>query len=127
VRAYVAASLSGSDAPGDRVRKLFEAVAQRLVAGDFRKSCAAGAVALDLSAQEESIGSTVAGEFGSWIDVIARCLPFLDESRRQAFAGLVLTTIEGGYVRGRAERSVRPLLEAGAWLAELADREALCL
>jgi len=33
---------------------------------------------------------------------------------------LVLTAIEGAYIRCRAERSSRPFREAGAWLSSLA-------
>ena len=40
-------------------------------------------------------------------------------ARRMALAGLVLSAIEGAYVRGRAERSKQPFDEAGAWLAIL--------
>jgi len=32
----------------------------------------------------------------------------------------VISAIEGGYIRGRAERSTQPLTEAGEWLAAIA-------
>jgi TetR/AcrR family transcriptional regulator, lmrAB and yxaGH operons repressor len=47
---------------------------------------------------------------------------FTDGDRRAAesFAGLLLTAIEGAYIRARAERRSRPFKEAGTWLAKLA-------
>jgi hypothetical protein len=53
--------------------------------------------------------------------LIARHFDLGDPRRTKSFAGLVLTAIEGAYVRCRAERTSRPFREAGAWLAELAD------
>jgi hypothetical protein len=47
--------------------------------------------------------------------------PFNDRRRAKSFAGLLLTAIEGAYIRGRAERSSKPFREAGTWLAELAE------
>jgi hypothetical protein len=37
---------------------------------------------------------------------------------------MLLSAIEGAYIRGRAEQSSRPFTEAGACLAELAQLEA---
>jgi hypothetical protein len=44
-----------------------------------------------------------------------------DPRRSRSFAGLVLTAIEGAYIRARAERSGRAFREAGLWLAELVE------
>jgi TetR/AcrR family transcriptional repressor of lmrAB and yxaGH operons len=124
VRDYLEATLATAGRPSARVRALFEAVARRLETSGFRQSCAAGTVALDLGADDEPVRADVAAEFASWIDTIGAHLAIADLDRRRAFAGLLLTAIEGGYVRGRAERSTRALLEAADWLAPLADREA---
>jgi TetR/AcrR family transcriptional repressor of lmrAB and yxaGH operons len=124
VRDYLEATLASGTRPSDKVRALFAAVARRLETAAFMQSCAAGAVSLDLGADDEPVRAHVAAEFASWIDLIAGHLDIADEARRRAFAGLLLTTIEGGYVRGRAERSARALLEAADWLAPLADQEA---
>jgi hypothetical protein len=37
----------------------------------------------------------------------------------------VISAIEGGYIRGRAERSTQPLTEAGEWLAAIASHEGM--
>jgi hypothetical protein len=66
----------------------------------------------------------VESAFDDWAALIAAHLGFADARRARSFAGLVLTAIEGAYIRGRAERSSRPFREAGQWLSELADAEA---
>jgi TetR/AcrR family transcriptional regulator, lmrAB and yxaGH operons repressor len=121
VRDYVEATLSQGGGPAAKVRALFGAVARRLESTHFRESCAAGAVSLDLGEGDDALGAAVAGHFADWIQLIGRHFAIPDESRRRSFAGLLLTAIEGGYVRGRAERSPRALLEAGEWLAALAE------
>jgi hypothetical protein len=45
-------------------------------------------------------------------------------ARRESFAGLVISAIEGAYIRGRAERTRTPFVEAGEWLALLIEQEA---
>lgn len=117
-------ALSAGKTPGDRVRGLFKAFARRLEDGRFRQSCAAGAVSLDLDEDLEAVREAIEAAFSAWVDVIATRIGFEDKRRAKSFAGLVLTTIEGAYVRGRAERSSRPFTEAGLWLGEIADREA---
>jgi TetR/AcrR family transcriptional repressor of lmrAB and yxaGH operons len=124
VRAMIDAGLSSGRTPGGKVRALFRAFAQRIEQGDFRASCAAGAVSLDLDGDElEIVRQAIASAFDEWTALIATRLGFADARRARSFAGLVLTAIEGAYVRGRAERSSRPFIEAGQWLAELADAE----
>jgi len=125
VRANFERALASATRPGDKIRALFALVAERLRASDYEQSCGAGAVALDVGAEEPSILERVRLEFSSWIAVIEMQLPIADEARRRAFASFVLTSIEGAYVRGRAERSVAPVIEAGEWLAALAE-DAAC-
>lgn len=122
VRDYIEATLGQGGGPAAKVRALFAAVARRLESTQFRQSCAAGAVSLDLGAGDDALGAAIAGHFADWIELIGRHFPIADETQRRSFAGLLLTAIEGGYVRGRAERSPRALLEAGEWLAPLAER-----
>ncbi len=121
VLAFIDKALGSQHLPGDKVRALFNAFARRVAAGDFHASCAAGAVTLDLDAELEALRVVLQGAFSRWISVIARHFDFADSRRNKSFAGLVLTTIEGAYIRCRAERSTRPFKEAGEWLAELAE------
>jgi len=119
-----ARALAGATTPGARVRALFAAVAHRLETSRFRSSCAAGTVALDLDADLEPLRDAVRAFFAAWVALVAPHFAGYDPVRAASFASLLLTAIEGGYVRGRAEHSTRALDEAAGWLADLADREA---
>lgn len=119
-----ARALAGATTPAGRVRALFAAVAQRLEGSGFRSSCAAGTVALDLDADLESVRDAVHAFFATWIALVAPHFRLRDQARAASFASLLLTAIEGGYVRGRAEHSTRALDEAADWLASVAEREA---
>ncbi len=119
VREYIEQSLAGARSAPHAVRALLRAVAERLRQSGFEQSCAVGAVSLDVGVGDVRIVACAAGEFRSWIDVIESHLPIPDASRRRQVAGFVLTAIQGAYVRGRAERSIAPLLEAGDCLAAL--------
>jgi len=117
-------ALAKGGTPGEKVRRLFQLAARRLEQADFRQSCAGGAVSLDLDAELEAVRVAVERYFADSIDRYAKHLAFRDARRAKSFAGLLFTAIQGGYIRGRAERSTRAFKEAAAWLAELADREA---
>jgi TetR/AcrR family transcriptional regulator, lmrAB and yxaGH operons repressor len=121
---FIGASLAARAEPGDKVKALFNAFARRLEEGDFRHSCAAGTVCLDLERDLEGLRIAIATSFSGWVELIAGHFTFRDARRARSFAGLVVTAIEGAYIRGRAERSSRAFREAGLWLAELAERES---
>jgi hypothetical protein len=116
-------ALSSKRKAGDKIRALLRFIADRFEEGEFEKSCAAGAVTLDLDAEVVAIRPVIAAAFTLWQSVIASHLPIRRRMRRESLAGLVLSTIEGAYIRGRAERSNKAFLEAGEWLAQLAQRE----
>ena len=111
--------LSSKKKPADKVRALFRFAADRFEEASFEQSCAAGAVSLDLNAEVAAIQSVAVAAFASWKAVIARHLQIVSPVRRAALAGVVLSALEGAYVRGRAERSKRAFIEAGEWLAML--------
>ena len=116
------ATLAAKKGRAKKVRALFALVAERLRGADFDASCAAGAVALDIGRQNETLRTVVANAMASWQAIVAAHLPMRTRARTDSFAGLVISAIEGGYIRGRAERSTRPLTEAGEWLAALASQ-----
>ncbi len=120
VAAFIDAALSGRRSPREKVKALFDAFAERLEQGAYRHSCAAGAVCLDLDEEFESLRPAVAGALREYQRAIAAHFPFANRRRAESFAGLLLTAIEGAYIRGRAERSGRAFREAGEWLAALA-------
>lgn len=114
------AALSSRKAPEDKVRALFAAFARRIEEAGYLRSCAVGAVSLDLDAEVARLQPVLAGACTRWVDCIAAHFDLGDAKRTRSFASLVLTTIEGAYVRCRAERSRKPFTEAGEWLSRLA-------
>lgn len=124
VVAFIDLNLSRKRKPGDKVRALFNAFAERIEQGEFLHSCPVGTVCLDLDADLEGLRVVVAGAFDQYVSAIEAHFPFDDRRRAKSFAGLLLTAIEGAYIRGRAERSSKPFREAGEWLAGLADSAA---
>jgi len=122
VVAFIHSSLSSKRKPGEKVKALFNAFAERIELGEFRHSCPVGTVCLDLDSELEGLRFVVAAAFDQYVKAIAAHFPFQDRRRAKSFAGLLLTAIEGAYIRGRADRSSEPFREAGAWLAELAER-----
>ncbi len=124
VLAFIEAALSRGDDPAARVRSLFLAFAQRLDASRYDRSCPAGTCALDLDEGWAGLRDRLGATFDAWVALIDRRLGFGDAKRSRSFAGLLLTAIEGAYVRGRAERSSVAFREAGEWLANLAQAAA---
>jgi len=116
-------ALSNAKGPRAKVHALFALLEHRLAEADFGASCAVGAVTLDLDASLDDVRPAAAAAFADWRALFAAHFPIRDRARRDAFAGLVLTAIQGGYVRGRAERSAEPFREAARWLGEIAERE----
>ena len=123
VHASLDEALSKADTPRAKLRALFALLERRLVDADFGASCAVGAVTLDLDEALADVRPAAEAAFAGWRALFAAHFPIADRRRRDAFAGLLLTAIQGGYVRGRAERSVEPFREAARWLAEIAERE----
>jgi TetR/AcrR family transcriptional repressor of lmrAB and yxaGH operons len=121
VMRFMEDALGGGKSASRKVRRLFDAFAQRVEGADFRKSCAFGAVCLDLDVELEALRLAVEGAFEDWVALIARHIDLGDARRSRSFAGLALTAIEGAYIRARAERSSRAFREAGNWLAELVE------
>ena len=121
---FIDVALSSSQEPAQKVKALFDAFAQRVEAGQYRRSCAFGAVCLDLDADLDDLRLVIADAFDDWRALIAGHFDLGDAGRARSFAGLVLTAIEGAYIRARAERSSRPFREAGAWLGEMASAKS---
>ena len=122
VVAFIDSALASKRKPGEKVAALFNAYAERIELGEFRHSCPVGTVCLDLDPSLEDLRFVAAAAFDEYLKAIEAHFPFKDRRRARSFAGLLLTAIEGAYVRGRADASSKPFREAGAWLAELAER-----
>ena len=120
--AFIDSTLSSKRKPGEKVKALFNAFAERIELGEFRHSCPVGTVCLDLDSELEALRFVVAAAFDQYVKAIEAHFPFQDRRRAKSFAGLLLTAIEGAYIRGRADGSSKPFREAGTWLAELVER-----
>lgn len=121
VRDFMLAAMAGRRTPAARVRALFRAFASRVEEGNFARSCAAAAVCLDLTPEVAELQPRLAALFECWTATIASSVDLGDAQRSHAYAGLLLSAIEGAYVRCRAERSSHAFHEAGEWLASLAE------
>ena len=120
VATFIEQALASKRAPAQKVLALFDAFARRSEEAEFRKSCPFGCVALDLDADTDDLRPTVSHAFSTWQALIATHFEPLGLRAAAEFAGLLLTAIEGAYVRSRAEHSGEPFREAGRWLARLA-------
>lgn len=120
VQAFLEATLASRSTPADKVNALFEAFARRAEEGGFQSSCAVGTVCLDLNPESAGLRQVLERALDAWIAQIARHFDLGDAVQARSFAGLLMTAIEGAYIRARAEASSRAFREAGAWLALLA-------
>ena len=119
VRGLLAETLGGAATPADKVHALFDAFARRVAQAGYRRSCAVGTVGLDLGDDVEAVREVLAAALTDWQAEVARHFDLGSPARTQAFAGVVVTAIEGAYVRCRVERSPQAFREAGDWLAKL--------
>lgn len=115
------AALSSRSTPRAKIIALFDVFERRLEDGDFRSSCAAGTVSLDLDDDLETVRVVIAAIFTEWQQVIGRHFSFEDDRKRASFASTLLSVIEGAYLRGRAEHSTKAFKDAAVWLADIAD------
>ena len=120
VVAFMEAELAPGRSPARKIEALFAAYARRIEEAKFQRSCPSGAVCLDLDAEMQALRETVASTFRQYVEAIARHVHVGSERESREFAAFVLTAIQGAWIRGRAERSGKPFLDAGKWLARLA-------
>lgn len=121
VRDFLDATLSARRTPAGKIRALFAAYARRIEDAQFRASCAAGAVSLDLDAELEPLRQHVNAAFAGWVDTIAAQFRSRNARAADSFASLVLSAIEGAYIRSRAAQSTEPFGEASRWMSQLAE------
>jgi TetR/AcrR family transcriptional repressor of lmrAB and yxaGH operons len=124
VVAFVEQALCSRKAAPDRIKALFAAYAKRASDGRYQVSCPSGAVCLDLDAEMEVLRQGVESSFDRYVEAIERHVQVGTAKETRAFAGFVLTAIQGSWIRSRAVRSSEPFLEAGKWLAQLAAQRS---
>jgi TetR/AcrR family transcriptional regulator, lmrAB and yxaGH operons repressor len=120
--AFLDDTLARGKTPEAKVKALLKAFARRVEGFDFRQSCAAGCVSLDLDEDSEVIRQAAKAAFDAYVAAIERHFDFGSPRATRSFASLLLTAIEGAYIRARAERSSQAFVEAAEWLAPLAKR-----
>jgi AcrR family transcriptional regulator len=117
---FIDESLARGKTPEAKVKALFKAFERRVEEFEYRASCAAGCVSLDLDEDSEPIRLAAQDAFAAYVATIARHFDFGSERATHSFASLLLTAIEGAYIRARAEHSGQAFAESGEWLAPLA-------
>jgi len=110
--ASIQAHLRSSHPLARRVRSLFKDLAARMSRDDFTSSCAIGAVALDIGADETALREACAAVMTHWIDLVADCLPEFPANKRRAAAELFISLLEGAQVAARARRTASPIFNA---------------
>ncbi|MBL0929107.1 MAG: phenylalanine--tRNA ligase subunit alpha [Alphaproteobacteria bacterium] len=104
----------------DFVRAFFEMGAEASLKTDYRMSCPAGTVTLDLDPESEALREPCQDVFASLVDAVEEALAPIPKAKRRDLAGLIVSTMQGAYIRARAARDVSPFREAGENLAALA-------
>lgn len=120
VERFLDLALASNALPQEKIRILFDRLAERVTQGHYLKSCAVGAVTLDLGEDSEKVRAAATSAFACWIEVIAAHFKLGSPAENRSFASLVMTVIEGAYIRCRAEHTSAAFTEAGRWLAQLA-------
>ncbi len=107
----------------ERLRKFFRGAAKGFDQAGGLKSCAIGAVTLDLGAEDTELRSVCNEVFNSWVTTIAPHLPWDDEKKSRSFAEMIVLSVEGAFILSRAGRTGQPLISAGDWLAAALEQE----
>jgi hypothetical protein len=112
--------------PIERVFALLERYRSHLVQTDCTYGCPIGSLALELHEPDPPVRELLAANFEGWISAIERCFveagdrlaPDVD---RRALAVFALTTMEGGVMLARTERTLAPFDQAVGLLRHYVD------
>ncbi|MEO3756407.1 TetR/AcrR family transcriptional regulator [Streptomyces sp. B6B3] len=124
--ALVADAAAEGATPGEVVRRVIDALAGLLDAGDFELGCPVSVVTLEMGASSARLRDACANAFGSWIEAVTELLvadgrPGQDA---RALATATVSMVEGAVILSRAQRSTEPLRCAAETLTVLLDRGA---
>ncbi len=97
--------------PIERVFALLERYRELLVASDCTYGCPIGSIALELHEPDPPVRTLLAANFDGWISAIESCLieagdRLPGDVDRRALARFALTTMEGGVMLSRTERTL---------------------
>ena len=118
---------TGVDDPIERVFALLERYRQHLVDSECVYGCPIGSLALELHEPDPSVRALLAANFAGWVDAIEQC--FVDagpripnDVDRRALAIFALTTMEGGVMLARTDRTTNAFDSAVTMLRDYIDR-----
>ena len=123
----LAPAWNGIDDPIERVFALLERYRRFLVESETTFGCPIGSLALELHEADADVRAMLAANFDAWIGAVEACFvaagPRLpDEVDRRALALFALTTMEGGVMLARTERSLAGFDTAVAQLRDYVGR-----
>jgi TetR/AcrR family transcriptional repressor of nem operon len=118
---------NGVPDPIDRVFALLARYREHLVGTDCTYGCPIGSIALELHEPDPPVRALLAANFAAWVSAIERCfveagdrLPSTVD--RRALAIFALTTMEGGVMVSRTERTLDAFDDAVAMLRDYVMR-----
>jgi TetR/AcrR family transcriptional repressor of nem operon len=97
--------------PIERVFALLKSYRKRLLITECMYGCPIGSIALELHEPDEPVRQRLAANFDAWVAAIEQCFvdagPRLPPSvDRRALAVMALTTMEGGVMLSRTDRTI---------------------
>jgi AcrR family transcriptional regulator len=113
--------------PIERVFALLAAYRRMLVDSDCLYGCPIGSLALELHEPDPPVRELIAVNFDGWVAAVEECFTHARgrlprEIDRHALAVFTLTTMEGGVMQARAQRSPAPFDHSIAMLRDYVRR-----
>jgi AcrR family transcriptional regulator len=117
----------GIDDPIERVFALLAAYRRMLASTDCTYGCPIGSLALELHEPDPPVRELIAINFDGWVAAIEECLERAADRLprdvdRHALAVFTLTTMEGGVMQARAQRSLAPFDQSVSMLRDYVRR-----
>ena len=113
--------------PIERVFALLGRYREHLVTSECTYGCPIGSIALELHEPDPAVRQLLAANFGGWVSAIERC--FVDagdrlppDVDRRALAIFALTTMEGGVMVSRTDRTPQAFDDAVRMLRDYVSR-----
>ena len=118
--------------PVERVFALLERYREHLVTTECTYGCPIGSIALELHEPDPAVRALLAANFAGWVSAIEQCfieagdrLP--DDVDRRALAIFALTTMEGGVMVSRTDRTTDAFDDAVRMLRDYVNRLQLAV
>ena len=104
--------------PVERLRRYFNALAEKQAAQDYKGGCLLGNMAAELSDQSKLVADRLSSIFAGWTCAVATCLrdgqragEVRVDIEADALAAFLLNALEGATLRARVEKNGRPLAQ----------------